>query len=318
MALRADEQDRISLADNPGVRTTGRSPVVDIVVLTIVFLVAVVVAFSFLYDFEPDYSALAEKYSTKGGGPGGGGEATESRGGGRSAYDVNVGDRADIGEYEDKLQEPQPLIDDDKVRFELPTVSPILQQSDEGLLEQLKKLTSLHPVVEWSETQDLARRFVVVVYNLAYGDVAHRYLPVKAPEQPFRATGTGEKLRINAKSYGRYDAYASAINGIDAEKAVAIYRFFYPAFRTAFSELGEPRKSLHNELVKAIDHLLETPDIEGDIFLVRPNVYYKFADKNLERLTPAQKQMLRVGDVNRALILGKLEEVKALLLDSDL
>lgn len=315
--MRANEQDRISLADNPGARSSGRSPVVDIVVLTVVFLVALVVAFTFLYDFEPDYSALIE-YSGGGGGAGGGGDSPNTIGAGRSAYDVRVGDRADIGDYEEKLQEPEPPDAAATELFSLPSVSPILQQSDESLLEQLKKLTSLQPIIEWSETQDLARRFVVLVYNLAYGDVAHRYLPMRAPEQPFRATGTGDKLRISAKSYARYDVYAGAINGINPEHAVAIYRLFYPAFRTAFAELGEPRKSLHNELVKAIDHLLETPDIEGDIFLVRPTVYYKFADKKLERLTPAQKQMLRVGGANRALIFGKLEEVKALLLDTDL
>ncbi|MGI9288447.1 MAG: DUF3014 domain-containing protein, partial [Pseudomonadales bacterium] len=47
-----------------------------------------------------------------------------------------------------------------------------------------------------------------------------------------------------------------------------------------------------------------------DIELVRPSVYYKFADKELEKLKPTQKLLLRMGPDNRAAIKEKLEAFK--------
>jgi hypothetical protein len=56
--------------------------------------------------------------------------------------------------------------------------------------------------------------------------------------------------------------------------------------------------------------VLATPDLEGDIEVVQPKVYYQFADPNLESLKPLQKQLLRMGPQNLARIKGYLTQVK--------
>ncbi|MFK7733599.1 MAG: DUF3014 domain-containing protein [Pseudomonadales bacterium] len=209
---------------------------------------------------------------------------------------------------------PAPFIDEElKREYKLPPAVPELNDSDNDLRSQLQELSSLKNIVAWSDAQDLARRFVVLVYNLAEGEVAHRYLPLNSPTA-FRAAGSGASLRMSPASYARYDGYADAFAAMDAKRAVSIYQFFWPALKAAFAELGEPRKSLHSEGLKAIDHLLQTPVITGDVKLVQPSVFYKYADPSLERLSSAQKQMLRLGPRNSALIKNKLTEIKALLL----
>ena len=220
-------------------------------------------------------------------------------------------------EYDpEQLREPAPMMDEDlKREYKLPPEVPTLNDSNADLRAQLEQLDSLQGIVSWSNTEDLARRFVVLVYNLAEGDIAHRYLPLTSPA-PFRATGSGNSLRIDPASYARYNQYADAFAAVDAKHAVSIYQFFWPALKRAFAELGEPRKSLHSEGLKAIDHLLQTPELSGDIKLVQPSVYYKYADPTIERLSPAQKQMIRLGPRNRALIKSKLQEIRGLLLSN--
>ncbi len=301
----ADEQDRISSPASAA--GSQRRPLwIDAVVIGIILLVAAVFAYRYFADFEPDYTSLPTRDS---------GRDSDYT---SSDYDSNPGDTQTYpvdGEDSNVASAPAPLEDPEvKEQYELPEKSPQLNNSDEDLLSQLRKLSSLQGVVAWSDAQDLARRFVVLVYNLAEGDVAHRYLPLSSPKEKFRVLGQGKSLRIDPASFDRYTLYSDAFAAMDSDRAVSIYRFFYPALEAAFAELGEPQKSLHKELLIGIDHLLQTPDLSGDIYLVQPSVYYKFADPAVEALSPAQKQMLRLGPANRALVKAKLEEIKQLLL----
>ncbi|MFK8018943.1 MAG: DUF3014 domain-containing protein [Pseudomonadales bacterium] len=296
--MHADEQDRISSTGSsiPGAGS-GRSIVLDVIVVICVLLVAGFFAYRYFANLEPDYSTQSP-----------------------SRYDdVSYNGYADDAQNSDteELLRPQPLSEDQgeelQKKYDLPKETPQLNESDDDLLTQLQLLSSLKGIVAWSDAADLARRFVVLVYNLAEGQVAHKSLPLNSPQQSFSALGSGASLRVDPKSYQRYDVYADAFAAMDSERAIAIYRFFWPTLEAAFAELGEPRKSLHNESIKAIDHLLTAPDQVGDIKLVQPSVYYRYADPKLERLTPAQKQMLRLGPRNRALIKAKLAELKSLL-----
>lgn len=58
-----------------------------------------------------------------------------------------------------------------------------------------------------------------------------------------------------------------------------------------------------------IGRLLETPDLPQPIKLVRPSVMYKFANPRVERLSAAQKQLIRMGPKNIKVIKEKLSEV---------
>ena len=62
-------------------------------------------------------------------------------------------------------------------------------------------------------------------------------------------------------------------------------------------------------MAKAIRHLLATPD-PGAALAVRPAVKsWKLADPRLEALSPAQKQLLRMGPENVKKIKQKLREL---------
>ena len=59
--------------------------------------------------------------------------------------------------------------------------------------------------------------------------------------------------------------------------------------------------------------LLATPECQGTIALVRPNVMYIYADPTLEALPAGQKLLIRMGPENAAAIKAKLTELRAVI-----
>ncbi|MGI9293328.1 MAG: DUF3014 domain-containing protein [Pseudomonadales bacterium] len=216
--------------------------------------------------------------------------------------------------------EPPPMLEPIELKsgYVFPEPLPELDDSDAELLEQLGPLSESEELTNWAPSDDLARKLTAVAYSLADGEVAYEYLSLPAPEGKFKVTaGKGKKIYINSDNYARYDVFVKAVQALDVDHAVAFYLHYWPLLRTAFAELGEADKSLQREVMTAIDLLLETPDVDGDIELVRPSVYYKYADKELEKLKPAQKLLLRMGPDNRAAIKEKLQAFKEKLTFDD-
>ena len=81
----------------------------------------------------------------------------------------------------------------------------------------------------------------------------------------------------------------------------------------AYSELGLPNGSMNKTLFAAIGRLLEVPVLAGEVRLTRPVVMYEFEDGALERLSPAQKQVIRMGPINTQRLQRKLSEISRAL-----
>ena len=61
---------------------------------------------------------------------------------------------------------------------------------------------------------------------------------------------------------------------------------------------------------------MTTPDVDGDIYLVKPEAVYLFEDPELEALTAGQKILLRMGPENAMAVKEKLREIRRLLLEN--
>jgi len=81
----------------------------------------------------------------------------------------------------------------------------------------------------------------------------------------------------------------------------------------ALKELGQLNPDPIATVRAGIDVALATPDLQGDVQLVQPKVYYQYADPRLEQLKPLQKQLLRMGPQNVARIKSYLAQVKGYL-----
>jgi len=72
--------------------------------------------------------------------------------------------------------------------------------------------------------------------------------------------------------------------------------------------LGYPNQDFHPVLLRAIEELLAVPVIEEEIEVVPRVTSYLFRREDLEKLSDAQKHLLRMGPSNVEIIKTKLRE----------
>ena len=83
----------------------------------------------------------------------------------------------------------------------------------------------------------------------------------------------------------------------------------------AYSTLGYPQGDFDNALIRSLDKIIATPVIEGDIAIAKKESIYIFVDPELERLSPLQKQLIRMGPNNTALLKQQATALRTGLLE---
>ena len=101
------------------------------------------------------------------------------------------------------------------------------------------------------------------------------------------------------------------VHPVDSARLVAIYFHYYPLFQQAYRDLGYPQGHFNDRLVDAIDHLLATPEMKTPAELVRPKVFYVYADADLESRSAGQKVLMRMGAANAVRVKAKLRDIRA-------
>lgn len=181
-----------------------------------------------------------------------------------------------------------------------PVDVPPLDQSDAVVRELVRQLTSHPTVAAWLATSGLVRNSTVVIANVADGAAPARHLGVLRPAAKFGVVTQGGRLVIDPASYHRYDNIAGAAASIDPQGAARLYATLKPRIEEAYRDLGHPDTSVDRAVEQAIVRLLQVPIVNGPIG-VRPGtkgVGYVYEDADLEALSAAQKQLLRMGPDN--------------------
>lgn len=184
---------------------------------------------------------------------------------------------------------------------------PDLLDSDDVFRKHVVKLSP--GLAQWLSSDQLIRRYMVIANDFAQGFRVAKHMSLFRFEQPFSVLENGNALYFAPKCFHRYDALAQAIQAINAKEAVEVYLTFRPLMLQVFEEFKYPKGiTLENMINKAAGEILATPFIEGQIELVRPSLFYKYADPKLEALSPVQKQMIRMGPDNMRIIQNKCRE----------
>jgi hypothetical protein len=156
----------------------------------------------------------------------------------------------------------------------------------------------------------VVRNFTVVVANIAEARTPVVHLRALRPETGFTVVQRGSDLYIDPRSYARYDTVAAATASIDPAGAARLYTQLKPRIEDAYRDLGAPDGSFDRALERAIVLLLKTPVIDDPIRVEAQGAAgYGFAAPELERLSAAQKQLLRAGPRNVRLIQSSLRAI---------
>lgn len=192
---------------------------------------------------------------------------------------------------------------------------PPLAQSDAPIQQALTGLMGAQTVQQLIRPEMIVRHFVATVDNLSRKRAAVQLWPVKPVAGQFMVHGDDQHATIDPANYQRYTPYVQALQMVDTKQLADLYFRLYPLFQQAYQNLGYPNGYFNDRLVETIDNLLQTPDVKGDVALVRPNVMYQYADPKLESLSAGQKVLLRMGPDNEAAVKAKLRELKAAITD---
>jgi len=164
----------------------------------------------------------------------------------------------------------------------------------------------------------LIEKFVASMDSLTSGHISSRIRPIGPVSGHFEvdALNNDQEYLLNEHNYRRYDKLVELFANGDLDELIDTYQRFYPLFQEAFVRLGYPKGYLNDRAVEVIDHLLDTPQVEGPIRLVRPHVLYKFADPELEALSSGQKMLLRMGEDHAAQVKQTLRQFRKLITES--
>jgi len=185
----------------------------------------------------------------------------------------------------------------------MPVTVPPLDESDAVVRELVKQISSHPAVAAWLATNGLIRNFTVVVVNVADGNSPTGQLQVLRPSSRFSVAGSNDDMRIDTRSYDRFNDLAAAAASLDPAGSARLYATLKPRIEEANRELGLGNTPFDQTLERAIVQLLRTPVVERPIRVVpRGGVGYAFTDEELQSLTPGQKQLLRTGPRNVRII----------------
>jgi hypothetical protein len=188
---------------------------------------------------------------------------------------------------------------------------PALETSDSTMKNALADLSGGGGLVDALMLNGFIRRVVATIDNLPGPKVAMRILPVKPVDSAFAVSGKEGSYAIAAENTARYAKYIEFAEAVDSKKLSAFYFHYYPLFQQAYRELGYPKGHFNDRLVVVIDHLLQAPELKAPVALVRPKVFYLYADPELEKRSAGQKMLMRMGAENAGRIKAKLREIRA-------
>jgi len=201
------------------------------------------------------------------------------------------------------------VTDDNEMQVSKPL--PLLDESDNDIAAAIKQLSDVAGLFSF---KSFIRHFVVTIDNIPNQKLPRRYIfTQRVPDTFVVIKQDVDTAMLDDKNFKRYKNYVNLADYIDTRKLVVQYIRFYPLFQEAYEELGYPDRYFNDRFIQVIDHLLKAPEVKGPIQLIRPKVFWLFANPELESLSAGQKILVRIGHENAGRVKAKLRELRILL-----
>ena len=164
---------------------------------------------------------------------------------------------------------------------------------------------------------NIIERSASLVYLMAQGDVPYKLIPLARPKQAFPITDDGNQVVTDPAGFSRYDPLANWLENLDLEALTASLELFLPLFREAWSYYGEDGEAFDFALLVTLDLIISTPELDlSEARLIRKEAVWIYEDPTIEGLAAVQKQVLRMGPDNAAIVKAKAAEARALWIEA--
>ncbi len=188
-------------------------------------------------------------------------------------------------------------------------------ETRDGDLDRLVRLAAVglssHPeFASWLVQDRLLRRFVLAVDAVAGGYSPRDEIEFLKPQRAFLVREEGDSLVITASTYRRYDRVTDVVTSLDTAGAAELYRELAVRLESIYAEVAWADEDFDSRFREAVDHLLSVEVPDGPYEVEQRAIVYAFAEDELERLSEAQRQLLRMGPSNARKIQASLRRLR--------
>ena len=204
-----------------------------------------------------------------------------------------------------------PVIEESPVPAPAQDPLPKLDESDDDIRDAVADIPLGNAGQQYLMASNLIERSTSVVYLLVQGEVPYKLLPIARPKEAFPIADDGTQVTVFAGGFARYDALAQWLMSLDVEALAEALARFTPLFREAWSYYGEEAEAFDFAVISALDMIASTPDVDlAGARLVRKEAVWLYEDPAIEGLPAIQKQVLRMGPDNSAIVKAKASQAR--------
>lgn len=187
---------------------------------------------------------------------------------------------------------------------------PSLRESDDAVKAAASELSP--QLGEWLTPQEQIRKSVLLVDLAASGRVPVKNRPLNYPAGRFEVERRDNAIYLSEENFERAETLVDTLTAIPPAQLARYYRTWQPLLEEAYQELGRS-ESFDARVSKAIDQVLATEPLRGDVQLEQPSVFYTYADPELESANDISKFLWRLGPENTEQLQAYVRELKPLL-----
>lgn len=188
------------------------------------------------------------------------------------------------------------------------------QDPDTAMREQLEATGVVNVLPRLGKHDQPLQLTAALLDGLGHGAILRKILPADPLPQPFSVSQEDGRIFMNPAGYKRYDRLVASIDAMDTAALASGFHLMRPFFERAYTELGMDSADLDNAIIRALDLILATPEIDAAIELRRDSVLYQYAEPQLEELSDLQKQLLRMGPDNLRAVKRQAQRLRDRLL----
>jgi hypothetical protein len=191
-----------------------------------------------------------------------------------------------------------------------PLLSPA--EGDEMLRRQLAQTAGLNKLATSEKPLDTT---AALIDGLGRGLILRKVVQASPPAPGFRVEQRGDVYYMDEANFDRYDGLAEQVSSLDITGLVNNFHALRPLCEGAYERLGLDPADFDNAIIRTLDFVIATPEIDEPIALKPKSVIYLYADPALEALPALQKQLLRMGPDNIRLIKIQAKNLREALLE---
>jgi hypothetical protein len=212
-------------------------------------------------------------------------------------------------------QQPIPVVEEQPHRPRGPSNGPeswvLVPPSGRNDSAVLAAANNIAPALaQWLTPDEQVRKWVAAVDQIAVGRLPRDHRPLNYPMAPFQVKHDGKWLVLDTANYQRGSELINVITEISPALLARYYYVWYAELDKAYLEIGG-RGGFDKRLRAAIKQLRAVQPLKSPPELIRPGVYYRYANARLEHATDVEKWLWRLGPANAKRLqdyLGKFEK----------